>query len=461
MLTWTDQPRPGGRLSAVAAGVALAAAAALALGACSAPPEGPDGLALGDATPGGGETPQPWGAASNGDDLDAKGPPGDEVGVSVLSEPLVFNGDGVVVAVTGLTVYSTGAQLDVVVRSTPKAANWGPPGDGPLALGQVGPSPDADGPTVSLKVVYPNGRTARPVPRQPGDVAASGPVLLTRGGGNDLTWHYRAWLHPLPQGGDGPLEVVVDWPDRGIDQARAALDADVIAAAGDQPVELWPLEANEPHIRAELADADPPETTGGGGRPAQPSQPVLADEPAPARVDNSPRLPPDTEIGIPIAFDPVVITGEQVAVAVNGLTAYRTGAVVDLNVHTHPQVARFGPGTKPRLQDVPTLGVAYPDGRVAPLVDPMEEDHGADDPGQPQLRPVRGKSYGTAWRAEAWLWPLPEPGTAPVKLVVKWPEQDIPPTRAELGVDAQAITAAAQRAITLWPPQPGDPTTGR
>lgn len=40
----------------------------------------------------------------------------------------------------------------------------------------------------------------------------------------------------------------------------------------------------------------------------------------------------------------------------------------------------------------------------------------------------------------------------PVTLVVSWPAQGIEEARAEL--DGAAISAAAQRAVTLWPEEP-------
>jgi len=48
----------------------------------------------------------------------------------------------------------------------------------------------------------------------------------------------RWWAWPLPP--KGPLEFVAEWPDLGIGESRAELDAALILEAADRSIRLWP-----------------------------------------------------------------------------------------------------------------------------------------------------------------------------------------------------------------------------
>jgi hypothetical protein len=65
-----------------------------------------------------------------------------------------------------------------------------------------------------------------------------GPTLMPRGGGGGgLTYEFGYWLWPLPPA--GPLRFACAWPDEGIEETTAELDAAIRDAAA-RAVELWP-----------------------------------------------------------------------------------------------------------------------------------------------------------------------------------------------------------------------------
>ena len=73
------------------------------------------------------------------------------------------------------------------------------------------------------------------------------------------------------------------------------------------------------------------------------------------------------------------------------------------------------------------------------------------DPGRLVLQQEGGGGNALSHPQDFWVHPLPPPG--PVTLVVSWPEHGLTEARAEL--DGAAIGEAAQRAVTLWPDEPG------
>lgn len=385
----------------------------------------------------------------------ADGPRGDDVGLSMLSQPVVFDGADVVVAVTDLTVYATGATLEVVVRGNEAVGDRLDPSGptaGPMELGPVSSDADREAApgVLDVEVVFPQGQTARAVAMTDAPnrgVGAQNPgLVLLESVGRELSWEYDFWLWPLPQADDGTVEIVADWPSQDIDRARAELDAAALVAAGDHPVELWPRDDGGRDVRQQAVEDLPLDT------PEVTPFPLGDDPPPPHRSQRARNGPPTTELGAGVPFEPVVIDGEHAAVAVTGMSVYRHGARVDLAVHSHPNAVNQQDGVR-KLDDVATLAVSYPDGRTAARVDPTEPHtgpHPEPSPADPVLASHGGSQYGLAWRAEAWLWPLPDPGDEPLRLVVEWPEQGIDATRALHGLDGDAITRAAERAVPLW-----------
>ena len=59
-------------------------------------------------------------------------------------------------------------------------------------------------------------------------------------GGNDRRYDSNFWVHPLPP--DGPVTFVAAWPEHGVAETRAELDAAAIHAAVARAVTLWPEE---------------------------------------------------------------------------------------------------------------------------------------------------------------------------------------------------------------------------
>lgn len=64
-----------------------------------------------------------------------------------------------------------------------------------------------------------------------------------------------------------------------------------------------------------------------------------------------------------------------------------------------------------------------------------------------------GSSGGShrRWDGKFWVHPLPPEG--PVTIVAEWLKHQVAETRMDL--DGGAIRAAAERAVTLWPEEPG------
>ena len=76
---------------------------------------------------------------------------------------------------------------------------------------------------------------------------------------------------------------------------------------------------------------------------------------------------------------------------------------------------------------------------------------GESEPTEPILRPRGGGGTTHSQFFRWWVWPLPPKG--PLEFVCQWPMYGITETR--VGVDAQLILDAAQRAVRLWPAAEG------
>lgn len=176
------------------------------------------------------------------------GPSDDEIGADVGFDPVLFDGQDAMVAVTGMTVYEQGADVRVSVRERPETVDEQAVGDGPLGIGP-GPSsdaPDPDDPEVlELVVTYPDGQTASTAAEPHGqqDLAAAGepggPILISgMSQGTPGVWDYELWLWPLPEQGEDVLEITAEWPAEGIEGTQE-LDVDAITAASDRALQPW------------------------------------------------------------------------------------------------------------------------------------------------------------------------------------------------------------------------------
>jgi hypothetical protein len=154
------------------------------------------------------------------------GPPENVAGVTVPFDLLLANTGDVAVAVGGMTAYPNGVTFTLrVLRREPGADDLfmrlHHPRPGGLRLGVE----LADGSRVLAE------RGAEP---------GAGPTLASRGGGGGgLSYELEYWLWPLPP--DGPLRFACAWPDEGIEETTAELEAPIREAAA-RAVELWPDE---------------------------------------------------------------------------------------------------------------------------------------------------------------------------------------------------------------------------
>lgn len=100
------------------------------------------------------------------------------------------------------------------------------------------------GPHRELRVglVWPDGGKA--IAGQFPDEQATHGILPGGGGADDRSTRndYTAW--PLPT--EGEVRIVVEWPERGIPETSAAVDAAVLAEAAAQARPIWPEDAGKP-----------------------------------------------------------------------------------------------------------------------------------------------------------------------------------------------------------------------
>jgi len=152
-------------------------------------------------------------------------PPENAVGATVPFDLVLANTGHVAVAVGGMTAYPTGVSFVVrVVRRT------APPDDLFFRLHHPGPG----GLRFGVELADGSRAFAEHGPGEPG----RGPTLTSRGGGGGgLSYELGYWLWPLPP--EGPLRFACAWPDEGIEETTAELEAPIREAAA-RAVELWP-----------------------------------------------------------------------------------------------------------------------------------------------------------------------------------------------------------------------------
>jgi len=102
-----------------------------------------------------------------------------------------------------------------------------------------------------LGLLWPDGRRAEsatewgggspPGTRLPDAGPRDGALTLQMQGsqGGGITWHWSAWLWPLPP--PGPVEVYLRWDARDIAETVTTIDLTSVVAAADRAEELWPL----------------------------------------------------------------------------------------------------------------------------------------------------------------------------------------------------------------------------
>lgn len=159
------------------------------------------------------------------------GPPSDEVGVLALSSFLLARTAEVVVAVRGITAYSDGLHLAVVVLFSDEARSE----DLAYSLQEYSRSPGR----FRFGVAFSDGRSATSGQREAPDVqVGDGPQLTLLGAAHQrLMWNGEYWLWPLPP--PGPLVVGCRWGDRGIPETLVQLDPAPLHAAAATSHSVW------------------------------------------------------------------------------------------------------------------------------------------------------------------------------------------------------------------------------
>jgi hypothetical protein len=72
------------------------------------------------------------------------------------------------------------------------------------------------------------------------------PVMWPSGGsGGHERWDWRAWVWPLPPRGD--LIFHFAWPERGVEESRHVVDANLIVDAAERSIQLWESGEVVPH----------------------------------------------------------------------------------------------------------------------------------------------------------------------------------------------------------------------
>jgi hypothetical protein len=159
------------------------------------------------------------------------GPPGDEVGMLALSSFLLARTSEVVVAVRGITAYSDGLHLAVVVIFADHARSE----DLAYSLQEYSRSPGR----FRVGIAFSDGRTATSGQRDAPDVEKAGMAQLKLLGSaqQGLMWNGEYWLWPLPSA--GPLVVGCRWPDRGIAETLVQIDPAPLLSAAALSRSVW------------------------------------------------------------------------------------------------------------------------------------------------------------------------------------------------------------------------------
>jgi hypothetical protein len=159
------------------------------------------------------------------------GPPGDEVGMLALASFVLARTREVVVAVRGITAYSDGLHIAVVVIFADHARAE----DLAYSLQEYSRSPGR----FRVGLAFSDGRKATSGQRDAPDVeqAAAAQLKLLGSAQHGLVWNGEYWLWPLPS--PGPLIVGCRWPDRGIPETLVQIDPTPLLTAAAASRSVW------------------------------------------------------------------------------------------------------------------------------------------------------------------------------------------------------------------------------
>jgi hypothetical protein len=187
------------------------------------------------------------------------GAPGNELGAPLPLRLVVARSERVVIAVMGVTAYSTGMEFTLAVRRRPQVWAEGEeieefydddPFDPPFGHPRLRMRRQGELPPELLRfgVQFSDGRKATTVgARFPwgyrGDEDENeepeGPVLIERGGsGGGGDYEQDFWLWPVPP--PGPLTFAIEWPSEKIELTRREVDAALFIETSRSSEELWP-----------------------------------------------------------------------------------------------------------------------------------------------------------------------------------------------------------------------------
>lgn len=171
------------------------------------------------------------------------GPPQDEVGVLALSSFLIARTAEVVVAVRGITAYSDGLHLGVVVLFADEQKSE----EVEYSMNDFSRSPGR----FRFGTVFSDGRSATTGTRDAPVVEDGDPetpvLVLLRAETRGLQWNGEYWLNPLPPA--GPLVVGCRWPDRGIPETLVEIDPSPLLAAARTSGPVWGRVGKRPKLR--------------------------------------------------------------------------------------------------------------------------------------------------------------------------------------------------------------------
>lgn len=160
------------------------------------------------------------------------GPPRDEPGLLAMSSFVLARSTDVVVAVRGVTAFSDGLLVHVVVlfadEQRTEDLDW--------SLQEFSRNPGR----FRFGVVFEDGLSATTGTRDAPDLLApdTGAVLtLQHSRGGVLQWEGEYWLWPLPP--PGRLIVGCRWPDRGIAETLVHVDPAPLLAAAASSKTVW------------------------------------------------------------------------------------------------------------------------------------------------------------------------------------------------------------------------------
>jgi len=160
------------------------------------------------------------------------GPAQDEVGILAMSSFRVARSPDVAVSVRGITAYSDGLLLSLVVLCADEQRRE----DLDWSLQEFSRSPGR----FRLGVVLPDGTRATTGTRDapPLERAGTAAVLTMQStSSGPLAWRGDYWLWPLP--GEGSMIVGCQWPDRAIAESLVTVDTGPLLAAAATSHPVW------------------------------------------------------------------------------------------------------------------------------------------------------------------------------------------------------------------------------